>query len=504
MTLQAIFAAPRISVVVPTRNEVDNLEQLHKEISAALDGVSHEVVVVDDSNDEITRPALRELSRRDPRWRIVEREPEQQTGLSTAVLVGMRMARGEAVCVMDGDLQHPPALIPDLLAAIDGGADVAVASRYIQGGRRDGLAGRSRRLISSSATDLARLIFREARRSTDPMSGFFCCRRRAVAGIEMRPVGFKVLLELLVCLPNLRVTDVPFTFRDRFAGDSKAGVRQGMLYLRHLASLLRYVPHGARALKATMSSEIALLGYLGVVAALLAGGMTPFLAVITGTGLIAAGSMVLRRSADIPHPLEWAMSTDAVVVAWALAVQTVATLSADAWLSNRSWHVVTAALVGRIIATPLTAAVALLALRTRTLVHTVDLRGLQHRLNAVWAEYLWPEDIQGELVVQGLAVPYDLVDRAAKQHRPILWVESPSNRPQPRRNVERTSALLIPQTGDEGTGHVAVLLRHSSTPFDARDLDTAVAWMADVPLPAPAPAGPGRGSDLATVEVIAS
>lgn len=503
MTVQAIFAAPRISVVVPTRNEVDNLEQLHSEISAALDGISHEVVVVDDSNDELTRPALRELCRRDPRWRTVEREPREQTGLSTAVLVGMRMARGDAVCVMDGDLQHPPALIPELLAAIDRGADVAVASRYSSGGSREGLSGLARRLVSSSATDMARLVFREARRSTDPMSGFFCCRRRAVAGIEMRPVGFKVLLELLVCLPELRVVDVPFSFRERYAGDSKASVRQGMLYLRHLASLLRYVPHGARLLKATLGSEVALLGYLAVVSALLAGGMTPFLAVITGTGLTALGSMVLRRSADIPHPLEWAMSEDGVVLGWALAVQTVATLAADAWLSNRSWHVVTAALVGRIIATPLTAVVAILTLRTRTLVKGVDdLSSLQRRLNAIWADYVWPDADAADLVVEGHALPHDLVERAARQNRPILWVESPSSRPQPRRNVERMSALLVPRSsGDEGTEHVAVLMRHSTTPFDARDLDTAIAWMASS---TPHVTDPGRSPELATVDGIAS
>jgi len=121
------------------------------------------------------------------------------------------MARGQYVCVMDADLQHPPELIPVLLGEAARGADLVVASRYAPGGSHEGLGTPVRRLVSREATVLARLLFKEARQSSDPLSGYFFCRRALIDGIEFRPVGFKILLELLVCVPDLRVVDVPVT-----------------------------------------------------------------------------------------------------------------------------------------------------------------------------------------------------------------------------------------------------------------------------------------------------
>ena len=130
------------------------------------------------------------------------------------------LARGRWVCVMDADLQHPPELIPRLLAEGDAGADLVVASRYAAGGSREGLDGAVRRFVSRGATATARLLFVEARLSTDPLSGFFLCRRSIIDGIEFRPVGFKILLELLVCVPGLHVVDVPLMQAQRSAGAS--------------------------------------------------------------------------------------------------------------------------------------------------------------------------------------------------------------------------------------------------------------------------------------------
>ena len=150
---------------------------------------------------------------------------------------------------MDADLQHPPELIPRMLAAADAGADLVVASRYVSGGSAGGLAGLSRHLVSRAAGAAARVLFHEARQSTDPLSGFFLCRRRLIDGIEFRPVGFKILLELLVCVPGMRVVDVPLRFQARAAGSSKASARQGLLFLRHLTSLFLQVDGSARIWK---------------------------------------------------------------------------------------------------------------------------------------------------------------------------------------------------------------------------------------------------------------
>ncbi|MHB8614225.1 MAG: glycosyltransferase, partial [Candidatus Dormibacteraceae bacterium] len=150
---------------------------LRDALEGALKGIDYEVVVVDDSTDGETRTALAGVTASDPRWRVIERATNEQTGLSTAVVTGIAAAHGFAICVMDGDLQHPPEVIPSLVAAVEGGADIAVASRYAAGGSRRGLASSLRRWGSRLATTLTHLIFTETRRTSDPMSGFFCCRR---------------------------------------------------------------------------------------------------------------------------------------------------------------------------------------------------------------------------------------------------------------------------------------------------------------------------------------
>jgi dolichol-phosphate mannosyltransferase len=239
-------AAPLVSIVVPTRNEAGNVGPLWTRIAAALGQTPFEVCFVDDSDDE-TGDLLLRLESRDGRIRCQFRQGEERAGgLSTAVVAGLHMARGRYVCVMDADLQHPPETIPALLNGAEHGADLVVASRYSPGGSRSGLGGGGRRMVSRGATMVARLLFKEARRSADPLSGFFLCRRALIDGIEFRPVGFKILLELLVCVPGLRVVDVPVAQEKRAAGDSKATLRQGLLYLGHLRSLFLDVPGSAR------------------------------------------------------------------------------------------------------------------------------------------------------------------------------------------------------------------------------------------------------------------
>ncbi|MEA2637658.1 MAG: dolichol-phosphate mannosyltransferase, partial [Chloroflexota bacterium] len=263
-------AAPVVSVVIPTRNEAANLEPLVERIKAALAGTSFEICFVDDSDDS-TGDLLIELARTDPSVRCLLRQgADRKGGLSTAVVAGLRIARGRYACVMDADLQHPPELVPVLLAEAERGADLVVASRYAPGGSHQGLSGAVRRLVSREATLVARMLFSEARQSSDPLSGFFLCRRALIDGIEFRPVGFKILLELLVCVPGLRVVDVPMTQAERNTGESKATARQGLLYVRHLRSLFFDVPGSARAWK------FGLVGLSGLCVFL------PILAIMTG------------------------------------------------------------------------------------------------------------------------------------------------------------------------------------------------------------------------------
>jgi len=156
---------------------------------------------------------------------------------------------------MDGDLQHPPEMVPVLLAtARETGADVVVASRYTGKGDAGGLDGRYRRWVSKASGLLARSMFPvKLRDVSDPMTGFFVVRPGAVDLTGLRPRGFKILLEILA-RQRLVVVEEPFVFGERFAGRSKATVANGLRYVQQL-TLLRF----------GRLSPFALIGALGAV-----------------------------------------------------------------------------------------------------------------------------------------------------------------------------------------------------------------------------------------------
>src|SRR5918994_2616990 len=202
-----------LTLVVPTRNEAENVPMLVHELRESLSDLDYRVVFVDDSTDE-TPEVIRGLAEQDGRILLVRREgAERYGGLSTAVTTGMELFSGasEYTCVMDADLQHPPEKVRKMLEiARRSDADVVVASRYGQG-RYAGHSGRMRRrAVAVGSKYLARILFKEARKTNDPMAGFFLIKKQGVSGIQFRPTGFKVLLEILVCAPELKVLETPF------------------------------------------------------------------------------------------------------------------------------------------------------------------------------------------------------------------------------------------------------------------------------------------------------
>jgi len=246
--LAASTTAPSLTVIVPTRNESGNVAELVRRLDATLGGlaaVGHRcsVVYVDDSDDDTAAVVERVAATAGTELYCVHRPKDARWGgLGGAVVDGLRATGAELACVIDGDLQHPPELIPELVAAAvraDDPADLVVASRYCASGSAEGLDLR-RTAISRSMTAVARLAFPGALRSiTDPMSGFFLVRRTRLDLDRLAPDGFKILLEIAVRTPDLRVAEVPFTFGDRFAGDSKADLSVGWSYLRHVLKLRR-------------------------------------------------------------------------------------------------------------------------------------------------------------------------------------------------------------------------------------------------------------------------
>jgi dolichol-phosphate mannosyltransferase len=139
---------------------------------------------------------------------------------------------------MDADLQHPPEVIPDLLRAIESGADIVIASRYVKGGgmKEWGLI---RKIISKGALMLAHLALPATRPVKDPMSGFFAFKREELGTARLSPRGYKILLEILVEGKFKNAAEVPFIFENRRGGESKLNARQQVEYLKHLFSLMR-------------------------------------------------------------------------------------------------------------------------------------------------------------------------------------------------------------------------------------------------------------------------
>jgi dolichol-phosphate mannosyltransferase len=275
-----------LSVIVPTFNEAANVRPLLERIARALAGIDYDLTFVDDSTDG-TAEVLAALAQEAPRLRVVHRQDRR--GLASAVTEGIALARGDVVCVLDADLQHPPEIVPALLEALERtGADLAIASRYVPGGSNVTLSP-SRRLVSHGAIALARLLLARARPVADPVSGFFAFRRRIVQGVSLRPIGYKILLEVLVRGNVTSVVEVPYRFDTREAGESKLTLAQNWLYLKHVLALAAVRPADADALRLGVIALTAFLvnaAALGLLASTAAAGRAPAAAAAVGVAVL--------------------------------------------------------------------------------------------------------------------------------------------------------------------------------------------------------------------------
>jgi dolichol-phosphate mannosyltransferase len=227
----------RVSVVVPTYNERDTLPLLLRRLGVVIGRPQFdaEAVVVDDSSPDGTGEVAAALGveLRDVLPVVVLTRPGK-AGLASAVIDGSRRARGDVLVIMDSDLSHPPEVVPALLGAIAGGADIAVGSRHIPGGSIASMPP-ERRALSWGATRLARVLLGIQVR--DPMSGLFACRRSLFEGVAFEGIGYKLLLELLVACRGARIVEIPYRFEERAAGTSKLGGGEILNYVRLLGRL---------------------------------------------------------------------------------------------------------------------------------------------------------------------------------------------------------------------------------------------------------------------------
>ena len=207
-----------VSIIIPTRNEVENIVPLISQIVAAAVQLD-EIVFVDADSTDGTLDTIRSLAASHP-IRVIEQDPGVP-GLAAAITAGAALARGELLVVMDADLSHPPERINDLLAPLrTDAADLVIGSRYVPGGSTPGWPV-WRRVLSRVGSGLAFPLTGVH----DSMCGFFAIARSRLLDLAAPAIGFKIAFEIIVRgRPTLRVVEIPIAFRDRTRGRSKMSI----------------------------------------------------------------------------------------------------------------------------------------------------------------------------------------------------------------------------------------------------------------------------------------
>lgn len=222
------------TIIIPTYNERRNITGIVAHILEAMADHEAEILIIDDDSQDLTWQVARNAFRDSELVTVIRRTEE--SGLATAVTRGFREASTEYCVVMDADFQHPPAKIPELIAALEAGADIAIGSRYTEGGSIENWS-TFRMFVSRIAVTLSRMCVPSARGISDPVSGFFAVRRSVVTDVALDPSGYKILLEILTRGEHDAVTEVPFVFTEREHGESNIGFTVYQQFLQHIISL---------------------------------------------------------------------------------------------------------------------------------------------------------------------------------------------------------------------------------------------------------------------------
>jgi dolichol-phosphate mannosyltransferase len=338
----------RLSIVIPTFNEKSNVLELLKRIEAALGPDGWEAIFVDDDSPDGTASFVRDIARRDSRVRVLQRIGRR--GLSSACIEGMLTAAARVIAVMDADLQHDETRLPLTLAAIENsGADMALASRYTDGGGI-GDWNKARAGMSRFATTLSSTVLRQT--VSDPMSGFFMLRRQVLDETvrDLSALGFKILLDMLATSKRrLKIVEIPYTFRERFSGESKLDSMAlwdfGMLLADKLIG--RYVP--VRFLMFSIVGLAGVLVHMVMLTTLLKGFSVSFMtgqSLATGTAMVfnfAVNNILTYRDQRL-RGKRWWLGLASFVLACSLGAIANVGVANYLFLGNRQWAV--AALAG--------------------------------------------------------------------------------------------------------------------------------------------------------------
>lgn len=232
----------QVSIIIPTYNESENIINILHSIREIIPkNILTQTIVVDDNSPDGTGKLVEDYLKNvkkmaDHTIEIIHRKAKN--GLGSAILNGIQQAKGDTIVVMDCDFSHPPQIIPKLVESIKKYQyDIAVASRYIKGGKIQGWS-QKRKLMSKFATLIAKKGL--GVNVKDPMSGFFAFKRSIIKELSFDAIGYKILLEMIVKTKGVNIKEIPYTFQDREFGSSKLGVKTILDYSKSVWKLYRY------------------------------------------------------------------------------------------------------------------------------------------------------------------------------------------------------------------------------------------------------------------------
>jgi dolichol-phosphate mannosyltransferase len=234
---------PSLSLILPTFNEALNIELFLDEVERALAGFDYELIVVDDDSPDETWRIVEARVSADPERRLRVIRRMRRRNCITAIQEGIDAARGDLVGWMDCDLSAPPSLLPILVEALER-ADVALGSRYVEGGRDE----RSvfRRVPSRIVTSLASLLLIPDFR--DYTSGFVVAKRAVVERVRLRGVHGEYFIDLVVRAhrQGFKLVEIPYALVDRQRGESKTEPGFSRKAVRYLVTIGRLWWEGRR------------------------------------------------------------------------------------------------------------------------------------------------------------------------------------------------------------------------------------------------------------------
>lgn len=253
-----------ISIIIPTYKEADCIVTLLNDITRNLQEIQYEVIVVDDNSDDMTAELVRNFGKENSANNILCINRTWTKGLSSAVVEGISLASFELICVMDGDGQHNPSdLIRMHKLILSKDLDLIIGSRFLTNNDVQGLS-RKRFALSEFGNKVCNFFIKSS--VSDPLSGFFLTKRSLLLNLRMSLYkdGFKILFDIMMLNPSLKISEIQINFKERLAGESKLNISTFFSLIGQI------VENISRGLISSSFLVFSLVGSLGVLIHLLA------------------------------------------------------------------------------------------------------------------------------------------------------------------------------------------------------------------------------------------